>query len=63
MESMSSEVSQEGAKQASIKDIFMRTKGGDQPKTTEIECKGSESTLAVPRSNIESRDTVGIEDS
>ena len=46
MESMSSEVSQV-AKQASIKDFFMRTKSGDQPKTTEIECKGSESTLTV----------------
>ena len=47
MESMSSEVSQQGAKQASIKDFFMRTKSGDQPKITEIECKGSESTLTV----------------
>ena len=47
MGSMSSEVSQQGAKQASIKDFFMRTKSGDQPKTTEIECKGSESTLTV----------------
>ena len=47
MGSMSSEVSQQGAKQASIKDFFIRTKSGDQPKTTEIECKGSESTLTV----------------
>ena len=47
MESMSSEASQQGAKQASIKDFFMRTVSGDQPKTTEIECKGSESTLTV----------------
>ena len=47
MGSMSSEVSQQCAKQASIKDFFMRTKSGDQPKTTEIECKGSESTLTV----------------
>ena len=47
MESMSSEVSQQGAKQASIKDFFMRAKSGDQLKTTEIECKGSESTFTV----------------
>ena len=47
MESMSSKVSQQGAKPASIKDFFMRTKSGDQPKTRKIECKGSESTLTV----------------
>ena len=27
--------------------FFMRTKSGDQPKTTEIEYKGSDSTLTV----------------
>ena len=63
MGSMSSEVSQQGAKQASIKDFFMRTKSGDQPKTTELECKGSESTLTVQDQVIESKDIVGIEDS
>ena len=45
IESMSFEASQQGSKQTSIKDFFIRTKSGDQPKTTEIECKGSESTL------------------
>ena len=52
MESMSSEVSQQGAKQASIKDFFMRTNSGDQPKRTEIECKASD--------NIPFRTTDGI---
>ena len=47
MESLSFEVSEQGAKQASIKDFFIRTKSGDQPKTTEIEFKGSESSLTV----------------
>ena len=50
---MSSEVSQQGAKQASIKDFFMRTKSGDQPKTTEIECKDSLLCVYFDRSRSE----------